>query len=345
MTNQDFIVMYPDEYLNSEEDSTVFGEIDDFGKLGGKKIDITQKSEDGDGSLAIFPEHWGSCFGIQEVKPFEEAGNKKEKKEEDEEEKKKNKDEPPKFDITYVLDSSANYDKDKGKMSDGAQKFYDSIALFRKRLLTHLKQDEVLEELPDDIQMKLRNPDTEDAAIRSIIVYPNKTETTTSKNGKTKEKKIPDTTKPPRMYGVRVLRSKKGSWLTEFHKAKNKEPDADMEENVDPNSLMGVNCEIRPVIKLDYLFVKENKLCLQCRLLEAIVIPYGARKLGGLVSKKLGRSLHQNDDEDPNTMTEGGDGDGEPDQKNSDAEEEERKRKRAEKRKNRKKTEEVEGDD
>ena len=299
MADQDFIVLFPQEYLNTDKDSTVFGDLEPFPK-GGSKISITQKSEDGDGSLVFFPEHWGTCFGINED-IFEEKDKTKEENE------KKNSDEPPKFSITYVLDSRQTYDEKNEKMTEGAQNVVDSFVEFRKRLLAHLKSEDVIDELPEDIQMKLKNPATEDSAIRPIVVYPNKTETITVK-GKTKEKKIPDKSKPPRIYGNRVLRNKKGNWVSTFQRASPnpnrkdaspKDADALMEE-MDPNSLMNVPCEIRPLIKLDYLFVKENKLCLQLRVLEGIVIPFAFRKLGGLANKKMGWS-NKSDECDPNS--------------------------------------------
>ena len=311
MSNQEFIVLFPQEYLESAADSTIFGDIEPLGKTG-QKISITQKGDDGDGSLVFFPEHWGTCFGINEVKPFEDA-NAKEKKEEE-----KKEDQPPKFDITYVLDNRENYKDDT--LSEGAQQFASAIEIFRDRLIAHLKSDDVIEELPDDIQMKLKNPDTEASVLRQIMVYPNKVEKKTMKNGKTKEVKVPDKTKPPRIYGMRVLRSRKGEWLTEFQKASSKEPDA----VIDPNSLMGVAAEIRPLCKFDYLFVKENKLCLQLRLLEGVVIPFGGRRLGGLVNKKLGRESVPDEGGDPNAgMGEPSSGEG-----NSSTKEEEDKKAR-----------------
>ena len=279
------VVIFPNEF---NKENTKFGEIEPFGKLGGQKISISYVNEEGEeGGLVVFPQHWGRCFGIKEVKPFEDGKEKEEDK----------KDEMPKYDITYVVDNDSTYDAKNEKPSDEAAPFVDMIENFTQSLIEYLQSDDVIDELPSDIQMKLKNPETERTVLRPILVYPNKTETVTKK-GKSKEVKMPDKSKPPRIYGIRVLKTKKGVWYTEFQKASSKDEDATYEP-IDPNSLMDVACSIRPGIKLDYLFVKENKLCLQLRLIEAIVIPFTASKMGGLLSKKMGFIKPQDEDTTP----------------------------------------------
>ena len=288
MSEQQYNVLFPREYNETNEDSTVFGDLEPFAK-GGYKISIMQKTEDGDGKLAFLPEHWGTCFGINES-IYEEKDESK-KKEESEK-----KEEAPKFEVTYILDNTRLYTDNGNKMTQGAQETHDAFKEFIKRTITHLKSEDVIDELPADIQMKVKNPELEESAIRPVVQWPKKEEIKTMRNGNTKKIKIPDYTKPPRIYGMRVLKSKKGAWISTFEKRSAnpenpkgtaKDEDAIM-ESIDPNSLMGVSAEIQPVILLDYWFVKENKLCLQLRVLEGSVIPFSFRKLGGLAAKKFG---------------------------------------------------------
>ena len=293
MTDQ-YNVLFPQEYLNTPEDSTVFGDQEPYGK--GKKVPIMQKGEDGDGKLVFLPEHWGTCFGINES-IYEEKDETK-KKEETEK-----KDEAPKFEVCYILENTKIYADNKDNMSEGAQQLFDAFELFTKRIIAHLKSEDVIEDFHPDLQLKMKgDEESQKLAIRPIVVYPKKDETKVSKkNGKvtTKVIKVTDMSKPPRIYGLRVLKTQKGVWISTFDKrlanpdregSAAKDDDAIFENGIDPNTLMGQSSEIQPVILLDSFFVKENKLCLQLKLLEATVIPFSFRKLGGLAAKKMGRN-------------------------------------------------------
>lgn len=303
--------------------------VEDFGSRGGQKINILYKTEEGDRCLVFTPNHWGKTYGIQEKIPFEEKDVKKK-----EEEELKKKDDIPQYEITYVLEDDSEYDADNKKCNVSSD-FFDAVNEFVDEVVQQISQDEYIEELPKDVQTKLKSGKPQEA-IRTIFSYPNKT-VKVERRGKVKELKEFDYTKPPRIYGIRVLRSKKG-WITTMVKASSKDDNAETQE-VDPTTCMNQYGDIRPALKFEYFFVKENKLCLQIRLMEAIFIPTSGKRIGGLLTKKYGysnfvRQEHAFPEAPVENNTNEEDGANEEPNVNND-EEEERKRKRVEARKKR----------
>lgn len=200
-------------------------------------------------------------FGFQHANGF--GGNKK--------------DDPNSFNICYFLASS---EKDNvGKQTVEQIAFCNTLKSIEKTLQKHFEQNK--EHLSEKAEQLVQTK----KYVKEIKTYPKKP----VEKG---NRKVDDTTKPPRMY-LPLMITKNGKCLTNIYN--------EHDEVFDFHSILDVRGVIKPIIKFDYVYISDTSASCQFKLWECAFKSTGLaqrKRLVGTIVRDVKETSNPSDDLD-----------------------------------------------